>query len=64
MVESNNNQLPDHLSVRNEQVDAGGTAETIFRDQILRREREQGNTHCTYCLGDHEQDGQPFTLPG
>ena len=35
-----------------------GTAETVSRDQILRRERGQGNTHFS-CLADHEQDWQP-----
>ena len=32
------------LSVENEQTGADGTAKPVSRDQILRREREQGNT--------------------
>ena len=32
-----------------------GTAEPVSRDQILRRERGQGNTHFP-CSADHEQD--------
>ena len=44
-----------------------GTAETVSRDQILRRERGQGNIHFL-CSADHEQDWQPYprfivTLP-
>ena len=35
-----------------------GTAETVSRDQILRRERGQGNTQFP-CSADHEQDWQP-----
>ena len=37
-----------------------GTAEPVLRDQILRRERGQGNIHFS-CSADHEQDWQPFT---
>ena len=32
-----------------------GTAEPVSRDQILRRERGQGNIHFP-CTADHEQD--------
>ena len=37
------------------------TAEPVSRDQILRRERGQGNIHIS-CSADHEQDWQfyPF----
>ena len=35
-----------------------GTAEPVSRDQILRRERGQGNVHFP-CSVDHEQDWQP-----
>ena len=38
-----------------EQADAGRTAEPVSRDQILRRERGQGNIHFP-CSADHEQD--------
>ena len=36
-----------------------GTAEPVSRDQILRRERGQGNIHFPYSA-DHEQDWQPY----
>ena len=41
-----------------------GTAEPISRDQILRRERGQGNIHfpCFPCSADHEQDKQPYPV--
>ena len=38
-----------------------GTAETVSRDQILRREWGQGNIHFP-CLADHEQDWQPYPV--
>ena len=38
-----------------------GTAETVSRDHILRRERGQGNIHFP-CSADHEQDWQPFPV--
>ena len=38
-----------------------GTAEPVSRDQILRRERGQGNVHFP-CSADHEQDWQPYPL--
>ena len=38
-----------------------GTAETVSRDQILRRERGQGKVHFP-CSADHVQDGQPYTV--
>ena len=42
-----------------EQADAG--AEPVSRDQILRRERGQGNIHFS-CSADHEQDWQPYPV--
>ena len=36
-----------------------GTAEPISRDQILRRERGQGNIYFTY-LADHKQDWHSY----
>ena len=36
-----------------------GTTEPDSRDQILRRERGQGNIHFS-CLADHVQDWQPY----
>ena len=38
-----------------------GTAETVLRDQILRRERGQGKVHFP-CSAEHVQDGQPYTV--
>ena len=38
-----------------------GTAEPVSRDQILRRERGQGNAHFP-CSADHEQDWQPYPV--
>ena len=38
-----------------------GIAEPVSRDQILRRERGQGNIHFT-CSADHEQDWQPYPV--
>ena len=39
-----------------------GTAEPISRDQILRRERGQGNINFPCCSADHEQDWQPYPV--
>ena len=38
-----------------------GTAELISQDQVLRRERGQGNIHFS-CLADHERDWQPYPV--
>ena len=38
-----------------------GTAEPVSRDQILRRERRQGNLHFS-CSVDHVQDWQPYPV--
>ena len=38
-----------------------GTAEPVSRDQILRRERGQGNIIFP-CSADHEQDRQPYPV--
>ena len=37
----------------------GGTAGSVSRDHILRRECGQGNINFL-CLADHEQDCQPY----
>ena len=37
------------------------TAEAVSRDQILRRERGQGNIHFP-CSADHEQGWQPYLV--
>ena len=38
-----------------------GTAEPVSRDQILGRERGQGNVNFP-CSADHEQDWQPYPV--
>ena len=38
-----------------------GKAEPVSRDQILKRERGQGNINFP-CSADHEQDWQPFPV--
>ena len=38
-----------------------GTAEPVSRDQILRRERGQGNIHF-HCSADHVQDWQLYPV--
>ena len=43
------------LSTEMSRLTRGGTAEPVSRDQILRRERGQGNVHFP-CSADHEQD--------
>ena len=49
------------LNVENEQaVTRDGTAEPVLRDQILRREQEQGNKK--KCPADHEQDWQLYQV--
>ena len=42
-----------------EQADENRAAEPVSRDQILRRERGQGNIHFPFSA-DHEQDWQPY----
>ena len=44
-----------------EQADAGWTAEPVSGDQILRRERRQGNIKFP-CSADHEHDWQPYPI--
>ena len=38
-----------------------GIAESVSRDQILRRERRQGNIHLP-CSVPHKQDWQPYLV--
>ena len=38
-----------------------GTGQPVSRDQILKREREQGNIHLP-CSADHEQDWRPYLV--
>ena len=47
------------LRVEMSRLARDGTAEPVSRDQILRRERGQGNIHFP-CSPDHEQDWQPY----
>ena len=49
------------LKMENEQADAGRDAEAVSRDQILRRERGQGNAHSPYSADD-KQDWQPYPV--
>ena len=49
------------LSVEMSRLTRDGTAQPISRDQILRRERGQGNIHFS-CSADHEQDWQPYPV--
>ena len=49
------------LSMEMSRLTRDGTAETVSRDQILRHERGQGNTHFA-CSADHEQDWQPYPV--
>ena len=49
------------LSIEMSRLTRDGTAETVSRDQTLRRERGQGNIHFA-CSGDHEQDWQPYPV--
>ena len=48
-------------SIEMSKLTRDGTAEPVSRDQILRRERGQGNFHFL-CSADHEQDWQPYPV--
>ena len=49
------------LSMEMSRLTRDGTVEPVSRDQILRRERGQGNSHFP-CSADHEQDWQPYPV--
>ena len=49
------------LIVKNKLADAGGDGRTVLRNQILRRERGQGNTHFPFSP-DHKQVWQPYPV--
>ena len=49
------------LSMEMSRLTRDGTAEPVSRDQILRRERGQGNLHVP-CSADHVQDWQPYPV--
>ena len=47
------------LSMEMSRLTRDGTDEPVSRDQILKRERGQGNIT---CLADHVQDWQPYPV--
>ena len=49
------------LSMEMSRLTRDGTGEPVSRDQILRRERGQGNVHFP-CSADHVQDWQPYSV--
>ena len=49
------------LSMEMSRLTRDETAESVSRDQILRRERGQGNIHFP-CSADQEQDWQPYPV--
>ena len=49
------------LSIEMSRLTRDGTAEAVSRDQMLRRERGQGNIHFP-CSADHGQDWQPYPV--
>ena len=49
------------LSMEMSRLTWDGSAEPVSRDQILRRERGQGNLPCP-CPADHEQNWQPYHI--
>ena len=49
------------LSMEMSRLTWDGTVEPVSRDQILTREREQGNIYFP-CSADHEQDWQPYPV--
>ena len=49
------------LSIEMSRLTRDGTAEHVSRDQILRRERGQGNI-TFLCPADHEQDWQLYPV--
>ena len=50
-----------HSGMEMSRLTLDGTAEPVSRDQILRRQWGQGNTHFP-CSADHEQDWQPYPV--
>ena len=52
---------PEYLVWSMSRPTRDGTAETVSRDQILRRERGQENINFP-CSADHEQDWQPYPV--
>ena len=63
-AESGRNRVCEHQiqpEYGDEQADAGRDCRTRLADQILRRERGQGNIHFP-CSADHVQDWQPYPV--
>ena len=54
-------QIQSELSMEMSRLTQDGTAEPVSRDQIIRRERGQGNIHYP-CSADHVQDWQPYPV--
>ena len=51
------------LSIEMSRLTRDGTAQPVSRDQLRRREREQGNVHVHFpCSADHEQVWQPYPI--
>ena len=60
--EESRGEAPDLARVwRMNRLTGDGTTEPASRDQILRRERGQGNIHFP-CIADPEQDWQPYMV--
>ena len=49
------------MSMEMSRLTRDGTAKPVSRDQILRRERRQGNINFP-CSDDYERDGQPYPV--
>ena len=49
------------LSMEISRLTRDGIAQPVLRDQILRRERGQGNIYFP-CSADHDQDWQPYPV--
>ena len=57
----NGGGLDSALVLRMSRLARDGTAEPVPRDQILRRERGQGNVHFP-CSADFTKDWQPYLV--
>ena len=60
-AELGRNPVSNSLSIEMSRLTRDGTAEPVSRDQILGRERGQGNIYFP-CQADHEQDWQPYLI--
>ena len=62
-MELGRNPISKHrinLSIVMSRLARDGTAKTVSRDQILRREEGGQEKNIFYCSADHVQDWQPF----